>query len=63
VSISNTLRYSDAYNEGYDAYENGFIKNPYPEGTHERDSSDHQQHMDWEMGWGGAWAYWNDDPA
>lgn len=52
-----TLRFSDAYNEGYDAYENGLdFRNPYPE-----EGSD--QYEDWERGWGDAWEYWNEYPS
>ncbi len=59
------LRFSEAYNEGWDAYINGFTSeaNPYPMGTHERDSSDHVLWEDWEKGWGDAWEWWNDDAA
>lgn len=54
-------RFSEAYNEGWNAYEAGdkIDDNPYPEGTHERDGSDSVQHYQWWIGWSDAWEYWN----
>lgn len=46
---------TQAYKEGYDAYENGFVKNPY--------AYDDVGHRDWEEGWVDAWNDWNDHPA
>lgn len=62
-------KHSKAYMEGVNAYIQflslrppvSSFTNPYPEGKHERDSTDNQEHYDWERGWDDAWEDFNND--